>query len=102
MTDSPLPKPALAAALHAIEITRTGVTALEEAALHGPLGEAIDKAIGIIAEGKGRLIVTGIGKSGHTSPASSPPPSPLQERPPITCIPPKPAMATSAWSTAPT
>ncbi|WP_370673653.1 SIS domain-containing protein [Pleomorphomonas sp. PLEO] len=65
MTDSPLPKPALAAALHAIEITRTGVTALEEAALHGPLGEAIDKAIGIVAEGKGRLIVTGIGKSGH-------------------------------------
>ncbi|PIP00959.1 KpsF/GutQ family sugar-phosphate isomerase [Pleomorphomonas carboxyditropha] len=65
MTDSPLPKPALAAALHAIEITRTGVTALEEAALHGPLGEAIDKAIGIIADGKGRLIVTGIGKSGH-------------------------------------
>lgn len=65
MTDSPLPKPALAAALHAIEITRTGIAALEEAALHGPLGEAIDKAIGIIAEGKGRLIVTGIGKSGH-------------------------------------
>ncbi len=65
MTDSPLPKPALAAALHAIEITRTGVTALEEAALRGPLGEAIDKAIGIVAEGKGRLIVTGIGKSGH-------------------------------------
>ena len=65
MTDSPLPKPALAAALHAIEITRTGVIALEEAALHGPLGEAIDKAIGIVAESKGRLIVTGIGKSGH-------------------------------------
>ncbi|MCM5559974.1 SIS domain-containing protein [Pleomorphomonas sp. JP5] len=65
MTDSPLPKPALAAALHAIEITRTGVAALEEAALRGPLGEAIDKAIGIVAEGKGRLIVTGIGKSGH-------------------------------------
>lgn len=65
MTDSPLPKPALAAALHAIEITKTGVAALEEAALQGPLGEAIDKAIGIIAEGKGRLIVTGIGKSGH-------------------------------------
>lgn len=65
MTDSPLPKPALAAALHAIEITRTGIAALEEAALHGPLGEAIDKAIGIVAEGKGRLIVTGIGKSGH-------------------------------------
>ncbi len=65
MTDSPLPQPALAAALHAIEITRTGVTALEEAALHGPLGDAIDKAIGIIADGKGRLIVTGIGKSGH-------------------------------------
>lgn len=65
MTDSPLPKPALAAALHAIEITRTGIAALEEAALHGSLGEAIDKAIGIVAEGKGRLIVTGIGKSGH-------------------------------------
>lgn len=65
MTDSPLPKPALAAALHAIEITRTGVTALEEAALHGPLGKAINKAIDVIADGKGRLIVTGIGKSGH-------------------------------------
>ena len=65
MTDTPLPKPALAAALHAIEITRTGVAALEEAALHGSLGGAIDKAIGIIAESKGRLIVTGIGKSGH-------------------------------------
>lgn len=65
MTDTPLPKPALAAALHAIEITRTGVTALEEAALHGSLGGDIDKAIGIVAESKGRLIVTGIGKSGH-------------------------------------
>jgi arabinose-5-phosphate isomerase len=65
MTDSQLPKPALAAALHAIEITRTGVAALEEAALNGPLGSAIEKAIDIIAEGKGRLIITGIGKSGH-------------------------------------
>jgi len=65
MTDNELPKTALDAALHAIEITRTGVAALEEAAMDGPLGLAIDRAIDIIAGGKGRLIVTGIGKSGH-------------------------------------
>ena len=65
MTDNELPKTALDAALHAIEITRTGVAALEQAAMDGPLGLAIDRAIDIIAGGKGRLIVTGIGKSGH-------------------------------------
>ncbi len=65
MTETKLPTDALAAALHALEITRDGVVALEEAALNGPLGAALEKAIDIVASSKGRLIVTGVGKSGH-------------------------------------
>lgn len=65
MTESKLPTNARAAALQAIEITRTGLAALEDAALDGPLGDALERAIDIIATGKGRLIVTGVGKSGH-------------------------------------
>ncbi|MDP4021639.1 KpsF/GutQ family sugar-phosphate isomerase [Methylobacterium sp. NEAU 140] len=44
-----------------------GITALQEAsaAFEGPLGEAFERAVELILGGKGRVIVSGIGKSGH-------------------------------------
>jgi arabinose-5-phosphate isomerase len=47
-----------------IETERAGLAALA-AALDGPLGAAFEAAIAAIAAHKGRLIVTGMGKSGH-------------------------------------
>ncbi|MGL4729498.1 MAG: KpsF/GutQ family sugar-phosphate isomerase [Bosea sp. (in: a-proteobacteria)] len=51
-------------AQRAIETERAGLAALS-AALDGPLGAAFEAAISAIASLKGRLIVTGMGKSGH-------------------------------------
>lgn len=63
----PSPRPfrtALDSALQTVSIEREGLQALEHA-LSGPLGEAFCEAVNRIAESEGRLIVTGIGKSGH-------------------------------------
>lgn len=63
----PSPRPfhsALDSALQTVSIEREGLQTLEHA-LSGPLGDAFSKAVNRIAESKGRLIVTGIGKSGH-------------------------------------
>ncbi len=63
----PSPRPfhsALDSALQTVSIEREGLQALEHA-LSGPLGDAFSRAVNRIAESKGRLIVTGIGKSGH-------------------------------------
>lgn len=65
MPDTLAPNTALTAAINALENTTHGLAALEQAALTGPLGAAIDAAIGLIAETRGRLIITGVGKSGH-------------------------------------
>lgn len=56
---SPLPS-----ALHTLAVERQGLEALESA-LGGPLGQAFSHAIERILLCSGRLIVTGIGKSGH-------------------------------------
>ncbi|GBR07568.1 KpsF/GutQ family sugar-phosphate isomerase [Gluconobacter frateurii] len=56
---SPLPS-----ALHTLAAERQGLEALE-AAFHSSLGSAFSKAVDRILNCPGRLIVTGIGKSGH-------------------------------------
>ncbi|OAG72958.1 capsule expression protein [Gluconobacter japonicus] len=56
---SPLPS-----ALHTLAAERQGLEALE-AAFHSSLGSAFTKAVDRILNCPGRLIVTGIGKSGH-------------------------------------
>jgi arabinose-5-phosphate isomerase len=58
------------AALRAVQIERQGLSALEAALADdapGGLGEALDAAVRLIAEAPGRVIVTGMGKSGHVA-----------------------------------
>jgi arabinose-5-phosphate isomerase len=73
----PMPKPrttspsaqtavnsAIASALRTLEAEANGVTALTSA-LQGELGPAFIAAVDLIRDAKGRVIVTGLGKSGH-------------------------------------
>ena len=55
---------AIASALRTLETERGGLATLAEA-LSGPLGEAFSAAVERIAGLQGRVIVTGVGKSGH-------------------------------------
>ncbi len=55
---------ALEAARKSVEIEKAGVAHLR-AALDGALGEALEKAIATIRAARGRVIVSGMGKSGH-------------------------------------
>lgn len=55
---------AVLSALHTIETEKTGLTALE-AALHNDLAVPFAAAVEKIVAMKGRVVVTGIGKSGH-------------------------------------
>jgi arabinose-5-phosphate isomerase len=55
---------ALASALRTLEAERDGLTILMQAIEDG-LGEKFKAAVDTIAQAKGRVIVTGIGKSGH-------------------------------------
>jgi arabinose-5-phosphate isomerase len=67
MANSPGTTPANAAvqsALRTLEAERSGIAAIE-AALRSDLGEAFAKATDLIRQAKGRVIVTGLGKSGH-------------------------------------
>ena len=57
-------KPFIASALATIDIEARGLAMLR-AALAGALGEAVEAAVARIMSAKGRLIVTGMGKSGH-------------------------------------
>ncbi|WP_237155573.1 KpsF/GutQ family sugar-phosphate isomerase [Oryzibacter oryziterrae] len=52
-------------ALNALEITTAGIKALQTEVATGALGKAVEAAVDIVANKTGRLIVTGIGKSGH-------------------------------------
>jgi arabinose-5-phosphate isomerase len=54
----------LASALRTLETEAGGIAALIDA-IKGPLGEPFRDAIELIRNAKGRLIVTGMGKSGH-------------------------------------
>ena len=53
-------------ALRTLDIEASGIGELANA-LHDGLGEAFTKTVDIIRNSKGRLIVTGMGKSGHIS-----------------------------------
>ncbi|EHH69247.1 KpsF/GutQ family sugar-phosphate isomerase [Gluconobacter morbifer] len=59
-----LTRPPLESAIHTLAVEREGLQTLE-AGLHGALGEAFVSAVEKIVSTNGRLIVTGIGKSGH-------------------------------------
>jgi arabinose-5-phosphate isomerase len=54
----------IASALRTLEAEAGGITALA-AAIHDGLGQAFTAAIDLIRAARGRLIVTGMGKSGH-------------------------------------
>jgi arabinose-5-phosphate isomerase len=55
---------AIASALRTLDAEGSGVAAIA-AALQGPLGSAFTAAVELILAAKGRVIVTGLGKSGH-------------------------------------
>ncbi len=57
---------AVQSALRTLDAEGSGVTAIA-AALQGPLGSAFAAAVSLILEAKGRVIVTGLGKSGHVA-----------------------------------
>jgi arabinose-5-phosphate isomerase len=55
---------AVQSALRTLDAGTNGMAALA-AALHGPLGAPFADAVELIRQAKGRVIVTGLGKSGH-------------------------------------
>jgi arabinose-5-phosphate isomerase len=57
---------AIASALRTLDAGMSGVNAIA-AALQGPLGPAFAEAVELIREARGRVIVTGLGKSGHVA-----------------------------------
>jgi arabinose-5-phosphate isomerase len=56
---------AVASALRTLEAEASGVTALAAALQSDGLGAAFSKAAELIRQARGRLIITGLGKSGH-------------------------------------
>ena len=55
---------AVQSALRTLDTGSSGIAALS-AALRGPLGAPFAAAVDLIRQAKGRVIVTGLGKSGH-------------------------------------
>ncbi len=53
--------------LKTIDIQLEGMVELREAIEHGPLGAALDRAVDVFGHTKGRIILTGMGKSGHVA-----------------------------------
>jgi arabinose-5-phosphate isomerase len=58
------PEAAVQSALRTLETEGSGIAALA-AALQGPMGAPFAEAVDLICRAKGRVIVTGLGKSGH-------------------------------------
>src|SRR6266700_6996128 len=56
----------IASAVRTLEVEATGITKLS-AAIHDGLGRAFIAAVEMISGARGRLIVTGMGKSGHVA-----------------------------------
>src|SRR5260370_19239772 len=54
----------IASAVRTLEAQASGITTLS-AAIHDGLGRAFIAAVDLISAARGRLIVTGMGKSGH-------------------------------------
>jgi arabinose-5-phosphate isomerase len=59
-------KSAIASALRTLEAGGSGIAAIASA-LQGPLGPAFAATVELIRQSKGRVIVTGLGKSGHVA-----------------------------------
>src|SRR5450432_993448 len=57
---------AVASALRTLDAGGSGIAAIA-AALAGPLGPAFAAAVDLVRQAKGRVIVTGLGKSGHVA-----------------------------------
>jgi arabinose-5-phosphate isomerase len=58
------PSTALASALRTLSVEAAGLAALEAALANG-LGGPFEAAVALLKKAKGRVIVTGMGKSGH-------------------------------------
>jgi arabinose-5-phosphate isomerase len=58
--------PAIRSALRTLDLERAGLAAIAQA-LDGPLGQAFAAAVAAIVAAQGRVIVTGMGKSGHVA-----------------------------------
>src|SRR5438045_2846650 len=56
----------IASAVRTLEVEATGITTLSSA-IHDGLGRAFIAAVEMISGAQGRLIVTGMGKSGHVA-----------------------------------
>ncbi|MDO9441580.1 MAG: KpsF/GutQ family sugar-phosphate isomerase [Beijerinckiaceae bacterium] len=56
---------ATASALRTLELERAGIAALEAALIENGLGQDFTAAVELISRAPGRVIVTGMGKSGH-------------------------------------
>ena len=63
--------------------------------LASQLDDTFTRAVDLILASRGRVIVSGIGKTGHIG-ASLPPPWPAPAPRPTSCMPPKPPTATWA------
>jgi len=57
---------AVQSALRTLEAGTSGIAAISTA-LQGPLGAAFAATVDLIRQAKGRVIVTGLGKSGHVA-----------------------------------
>jgi arabinose-5-phosphate isomerase len=57
---------AVQSALRTLDAEGSGISAIASA-LQGPLGPAFAAAVGLMLQAKGRVIVTGLGKSGHVA-----------------------------------
>ena len=57
----------IAAGLRTLELERAGIFELESALRGGDLARAFDAAVALVHGATGRLIVTGMGKSGHVA-----------------------------------
>src|SRR6185503_3770089 len=57
---------AVQSALRTLEVGTSGIAAIS-AALQGPLGAAFAESVDLIRQARGRVIVTGLGKSGHVA-----------------------------------
>ena len=64
--DAPARAPAVTSALRTLDLERAGLDSIA-AALDGALGEAFAAAVATLAGAQGRIIVTGMGKSGHVA-----------------------------------
>src|SRR5262245_22098407 len=81
----------VASAVRTLELAASGISTLSHA-IHDGLGRAFIDAVELVSRARGRVIVTGMGKSGARSRRRSPRPA----RPPSSCIRAKRATAISA------